>query len=938
MAAVTGNGRILERDRELASLDTLIGEAAAGEARLALVEGPAGIGKTTLMVEARRRAGEAGMRTLAARGSELERQFPFGVVRQLFEPLLVDARQRKQVLGGAAATAATVFEAPTEADSELSGDGSFAVLHGLYWMTVNLSADGPLLLSVDDLHWCDRPSLRFLLYLTRRLEGLPALVAGSLRPDEPGADAALLGELAGDPSTVSLYPGALSPAGVTEVVRSRLGEDVDEAFAAACHDATGGNPLLLGELLKSIAAEGTAPTAANVSTVKEIGPRAVSRAVVVRLARLPEDAVAVARALAVLGDGAELPAVAALAGLDDESAARATGALARAEVLRHEMPLGFVHPLVRAAVYRDISPGERELQHEQAAQILSHAEVAPERIASHLLAIPPRGEPEVAEVLEKAGQVAMQKGAAESAVAYLQRALDEPPRAGRRAELLLELGVAEVLTNGPAASVHLQQAYEALQDPQRKGMAGFLAARTMVFTGEPDAGAALARKVASELPDELADLRMALEAVEPMGGVNGGTFDESIMVGLRQWRTNSPGKGPGAKMLQAITAYEWMVTDGSADDCSTLALEALEAGVLIEADQGLFPVVAALVLAAADRDEALESFDVQMADAHRRGATFGALGVYLWRGYSLLRRGELAEAEQSLKTAEVQSRVWGSDTGPIAAYHHAFMASAQVEMGKLEDARASVDSYVGPHDDSNGVNFLRWSTIEVLLAEGKNEDALVAAEDYERHAANLANPTWAAWRALKAQALDRLGRTDEAIALAKDEVAAARRFGAPGTVGRSLTVLGRLKRDKGLPELEEAVALLESSSARLAYAKALTALGAALRRARKPSDSREPLRRALELADSCGAGALAEEVRSELYASGARPRTSALSGVEALTASEKRVAGLAAGGQTNRDIAQSLFVTPKTVEVHLSNAYRKLGIRSRRELPGAMAA
>ena len=192
----------------------------------------------------------------------------------------------------------------------------------------------------------------------------------------------------------------------------------------------------------------------------------------------------------MLGDGAEVAAVAALAGLDDETAARATRALAQAEVVRHEMPLGFVHPLVRAAVYRDISPGERELQHEQAAQILSHAELPPERIASHLLAIPPRGEAEVAEVLELAGRAAMQKGAAESAVAYLQRALDEPPRASRRAELLLELGVAELLTNGPTGAVHLREAYDVLEDPVQRGMAGLLAARAMIFTQEPEAGAA----------------------------------------------------------------------------------------------------------------------------------------------------------------------------------------------------------------------------------------------------------------------------------------------------------------------------------------------------------------------------------------------------------------------------------------------------------------
>jgi DNA-binding NarL/FixJ family response regulator len=129
---------------------------------------------------------------------------------------------------------------------------------------------------------------------------------------------------------------------------------------------------------------------------------------------------------------------------------------------------------------------------------------------------------------------------------------------------------------------------------------------------------------------------------------------------------------------------------------------------------------------------------------------------------------------------------------------------------------------------------------------------------------------------------------------------------------------------------------MEGSTARLEHAKALVALGGALRRDRQPSDAREPLRQGLELASVCGAERLVEEARSELYASGARPRSDALSGVEALTPSERRVAELAAGGDSNKNIAQTLYVTPKTIEVHLSNAYRKLGIRSRRELPAAL--
>jgi DNA-binding CsgD family transcriptional regulator len=193
------------------------------------------------------------------------------------------------------------------------------------------------------------------------------------------------------------------------------------------------------------------------------------------------------------------------------------------------------------------------------------------------------------------------------------------------------------------------------------------------------------------------------------------------------------------------------------------------------------------------------------------------------------------------------------------------------------------------------------------------------------------------WRSLKAQALDRLGRREEAETLAAGELEIARAWGSPGTVGRSLRVLGTIEREDGLDHLEEACAVLEPAPARLERAKALAALGESLRRARRPTDARKPLRKALELAEVSGATALVERIRSEIYATGARPRTTALSGVGSLTASERRVAGFAADGLSNRDIAQSLYVTPKTVEVHLGNAYRKLGIASRRELPDALA-
>ena len=152
-------------------------------------------------------------------------------MRQLFEELVADPERRERLLAGAAAPAAAVFGAPVDGE----GDASFAALHGLFWVALNLAAERPLVLAIDDLHWCDRPSLRFVAYLARRLEGQPILVGATMRTGEPGTDVALLGEIAHDPSTVAVRPVPLSADAVRALVRERLGADAEEPFCAACH-------------------------------------------------------------------------------------------------------------------------------------------------------------------------------------------------------------------------------------------------------------------------------------------------------------------------------------------------------------------------------------------------------------------------------------------------------------------------------------------------------------------------------------------------------------------------------------------------------------------------------------------------------------------------------------------------------------------------------
>jgi DNA-binding CsgD family transcriptional regulator len=894
------------------------------------------VGKTRLVAEAKTRAAAAGLRVLSARGAELEREFPFGAVRQLLESRA--GEDVKHLFAGAAAPAGAILGIDGERDEPDTGtDPSFASLHGLYWLTVHLAELTPLLLTIDDVQWCDAPSLRFLAYLRPRLEGLRVLLLCSLRTADRGSRSPLVNTIVSDPSTVSIHPRPLSEAATAELIEKRLGEVPAAPFAAACHHATGGNPLLLSELLKVLQAEGVHPAVADPRVIGDLGPRSVSRTVLLRLSRLTAEAASVAQAIAVLGDGASVKAVAALAGLSEQHAAEAVAALARAEVVHAEAPLGFVHPLVAGAVYLDILPAQRELLHRRAAELLMELGTPAEQVAGHLLIAPPGIGEWAADVLTGAGRSALQKGAADSAVRYLTRALVEPTAQRRRGELLLELGRAEALTTGPAAAEHLREAYELTDDPRQRGMTAQLLGRALLFTGRVEEAAEVVRRVAGELPEEHEDLRQSLEAFV-FFCVLFDTGKRDSLRRLERYRRLEVGPGVGAKMLAAVAAQAWVYACGPSDACSELSLAALAGGELTAADNGLIANCPVTNLTFADREEAVRWWEVALADAHRRGSLFSMCGVNLWRGHTMLKRGELLDAEELLTRCLADLDQWGYNEFQAHIYCDAHLAVVLKERGDLVRARRALERSRDPGGTDDGARYWLNSQIELLLAERRFEEAIAAADDYSRRFDGLVpNPMDAPWRSHKALALDQLGKRDEALELIEAELVLARAWGAPGTVSRSLRVLGTLKREHGLGQLEEAVAVVDGSPARLEHAKALGVYGATLRRARRPTDAREPLRRALEIAAACGADGLTQQARTELRAAGLRPRTTAIGGVASLTASERRIADLAAEGHTNREVAELVFVTPKTVEMHLGNIYRKLGVSSRRELPSAIA-
>jgi hypothetical protein len=467
------SGLLLEREVQVAALGALADAARRGGGRFVVVEGTAGIGKTRLLAEARAIAGSAGMGVLAARGGELEGNFAYGIVRQLFEPLLAVAAPdlRAELLSGPAALIASLVGASRPAASQdAAAEGSFAILHGLYWLAANVALHQPTMLAIDDLHWADTPSLRWLLYLTRRLEGVPLLVVAGTRPPEgEGHDPLLVAELIADPQVAAIRPQPLGRASIAVLARELHGLEPDQAFSAALQTATGGNPLFVGAVLDAVAREGTSPTAAHAPRLLELGGQGVARAVGLRLARLPPEALALLRAASVLGDGAELRHAAALAGLAAGQLGPAAAALVRLDLLRREDPLEFFHPVVRRAVYQTLDVVERDAGHRSAAELLLAAGAPPESAAGHLLRVAPGADPLVVSTLRQAAERSLAQGAAEAAVGYLARALQERLDPPARAEVLVELGLAERRTNGPAAADHLRAGLELLADPGRRG-------------------------------------------------------------------------------------------------------------------------------------------------------------------------------------------------------------------------------------------------------------------------------------------------------------------------------------------------------------------------------------------------------------------------------------------------------------------------------------
>ena len=926
---------LLEREAELAQIAAGLDDATAGRGTLLVLEGAAGIGKTSLLAATGELARTRGMRALSARAAPLEQAYGFGVARQLIEPVRAGCEPDEwaSLTADAAGLALRALN-PAASDAAPGDDVTHATLHGLFWLTANLAGQRPLVLCVDDAHWADPPSLRWLGYLARRLDGLPLLAVVAVRAGEPPSDPALLDDLAADGRL--LRPRPLGPEAAESLVRGRL-DDAAPAFCAACHAATGGNPFHLHALLASIQADGITPDAQAATRIERFGPEAVARAVARQLDRLPAGARELVGAVAVLDADATPSEAAAVANLEPGQAARLSDRLRAAALLAPGTRLDFAHPILRAAVIATLGPAERALWHGRAARLLCAEGADPERVALQLLEAEPAADPRAVDALRAAARAAAARGTPETATRYLRRALAEPPDPGCRPQVLLELGLALAAHRHPDAPALLREAIELIPDPPARGDAGLRAARALalaaLYTDVVDICRATLAGAAEMPPETVARLEAELMG---MGMTRAGTLQEA-----REYAARARLRRPSVPLWRITTAGIDSYDGRPASESLALVRPLLsEAALAAERDSLVATVVLTLVLIwNDDLDAATAAADSLLAAARPRGwASAVANGSFL-RAMAQLRRGNVAEAEADLRysvgfklrVSPPDSLAWALAPFVDTLRERDDLNGAENALGAGSMGALTPDLLVFP--------MMHEARARLRLAQGRPEEALADARAAAASWSTLGivSPGVNAWRLCAVEALVALGDKRDAASLAGEQLALAERLGAPGPIGAALrAVASSAPRAGALAPLEHAVALLADSSAQLEHMGALCDLGAALRRRSRRQAARAPLRLALDLADRAGAVRLAARARAELRDAGARPRRAALSGRDALTPAERRVAALAAEGHTNRRIAQELFVTQRTVETHLTHAFAKLDITSREELAAAL--
>ncbi|KOV99215.1 hypothetical protein ADK65_18515 [Streptomyces sp. NRRL B-1140] len=926
----------------------------AGRCRLLLVHGQAGVGKSALLGKAfDRRDGVIGDATvLRAVCREPESGTAYGVVRQLFGTREDEGTENRRWTRDCLGTALGVLDGyAATRPGDPGAAQEYATLRALHRIAGRLMSHRPLVLVLDDAHWADEASLRWLRFLIHRSGRCPLLVVMSLRDPSVrlGAEQPVSPTNWAEPTVLRLRP--LDDAGVAAVVRDRLGSQ-SALIVQTCGRTSGGNPRLLHALLDSLTAADREPSSVTPETVEELGAEAVRALAASRLPSLPHRVRTVAAAVAVLdetrpeavGDLARVPASQTRAAL---RTLREQGLLTRAE------PAG-MRAAVRRAVLDELPPEAARRLRTRAARVLSEAGEPVRRVADQLVHLPWPEEPWMADALLDASDEALRQGDLRSAAGYLRQVPNTAAEEkGETERDMLQVTLASVLAclDPLAALVELRTVLDRTSDARARAR---IAAR---FSEVALAAQGGAREVPAlgEAVDRLDDVMAAEPSADATEGAD--LLRSTLVIAGIGTETRSPGaralvRNAAAGLREAATP-----AGHTPAERRTLAAQALLAAfesrsaphtvdIAERAQAGgwadWLPYSVGPALFMADEiDPVMRIWDQALEESRARGDDWTHHEVLCLRAWTLYELGAVDAAMSDVRHALdiTEQAPWRQATLLPFAVEAALLTVA----GRPEaaDARLAREGLLTADEGGGDRTGRGWSLLRLhrALAQGRRGDQDAALEQLLRlgddlRTSGIDNPVFSPWWSHAVHLLVRRDRVAEARELVEETAESARRWGTPRAIGQSLLAVSTVvDRDRAVEVLSEAVDVLAEAPGRLCRIRADYLLGRALLREGDERAARKRLHRAVGAAIRCGARGAGEAASRLLLTAGGRvPRPTGDLASGLLTRSELHVADLAAAGLSNQQIAEALFVATRTVETHLTQTYRKLGVRNRKEL------
>ncbi|AWW43496.1 hypothetical protein DN051_43955 (plasmid) [Streptomyces cadmiisoli] len=917
---------------QLAVVDAALSRAAASEGGCLIFRGGAGSGKTALLDAAAEQARAAGAAVVYVRASHAEHKVENNIAVRLVQALVDQFSERgREAFHGSLPSPVRVLTEGTILESATLGDDAAVQLSSCLMRAV-VHEDRMTAVVIDNLHWVDRASMQWLRTLQSRLSTFPFIVVGSVCDGIAGTDTELLEEILVASDHVGAIAG-LSEHSVATFFSSRLDGPVEASLTSAAFNMTAGNPLLLETLTCLIKQQGLMLKSKAAEYVSQLADSALAMGARVRSRRVSPTAFTVLRLTAAMGNEATLENIAALTGFDQVAVAKDCHALQQLGMLDGDCEhVTVAQPLLQNSLLKECPPDILHLLHRQAAQLLHSAGASPLSIARHLVLTPQQiGEDWVVDILFAAADRTLDEGNIANCLSYLQRLLIEPLPADGRAAVLTR-----------SASIRARADLAVALSALRTAMT--LSAETVYSTAKADLLALLTIGTALDQPN--AGQRGSADA----------EVQQFIPTGLRvpcllthSSEAHKPQQGPPdlpADRLEVATLAAAMTAGGTAtaDDAARLAWSVL-AGHSSSVDAVVGQALGLFTLFTAGQDSTVGQYVDCVEKQARALDVRPALALTL-----ALRAGRAARHERDTNAAaELDEalhlgRRW--DPGFSARLWHLLIPIAVETYMTLEDP-SGLNRFVALVNEQDISSrrligaYLEFGQGQLRAAAGDPAGAVVHFLSCGRALtkSGVTNPALSPWRSRAALLLRDTGRTEEASDLAGKEVVLARKWGAPLPLARALGAQAQTSTEAdALRAAREAVELLKRPRQGRILVSALREYGGLLAAAGEREAAQQTLQLALHEASQSEDPVLSQSLRQELIAVGGRPPRPRRTGLQGLTPSEARVASLAVRGMKNREIARTLFVGLRTVEIHLTNAYRKLGIEGREELSGALSA